>query len=128
MEEEKVLFKKLSYSVVGALYDVHNEIGDGHKESVYQKALVEALKKREIVFEQQVYCPVIYNHVTVGSYYLDFLIDGKIILEIKRDYRFKHYDFNQVKKYLNAMNLQLGILAAFAPGGVRTARVLNANL
>ncbi len=125
MEEDKVIYKELSYLIVGVLFEVHNSIGNGHKEIIYQRAVAEALKQKNIKFSQQVYCPVIYNEKRVGSYYLDFLIEDKIILELKRDYKFRTFDFNQVKTYLNAMNLHLGILAAFTPGGVRYARVLS---
>jgi len=123
--ENGVIYKELSYQIVGALFDVHNEIGDGHRELVYQKAIAKAFSEREIEFKREVHCSVEYKNEKVGSYYLDFLVDNKIILEIKKDYRFKTFDYKQLKNYLNVMNLELGMMVAFSPQGVKFERVLN---
>jgi len=125
MGEGKVIYKELSYTIIGILFDVFNSIGPGHKELVYQKAVARGLKEKAINFQEQVHCNLEYLNEKVASYYLDFLIENKIILEIKKHKRFSRFDFEQVQKYLSTTGHKLGILALFNNKGVLFERVLN---
>ena len=79
----EILFKELSYAVVGAAMEVHRMLGAGFLETVYQVALEYELNLRGIPFDKEVHLPVYYKGQLVGEYVADFVIDGKIILEIK---------------------------------------------
>lgn len=126
MEEEgKVVYKELSYELVGILYDVYNELGYGHPERYYQKAIADELKRHNLPFKQQVPFSLKYKGQIIGRYFLDFLIDDKIVLELKKDGRFPKKNIEQVKSYLQATNMKLAILANFTPEGVKFLRVLN---
>ena len=72
-------------------------------------------------------CPyrIRYKGKILGRYFIDFIIDDKIVLEIKRGNHFNKRDFDQVIGYLKASGLRLGVLAIFTPGGLRFKRVLN---
>ena len=121
----RVIYPDLSYRIVGILFSVHNELGSGHHEKYYQKALSKALKSTKIKFEEQVRADLIYEGEKVGNYFLDFLIENKIILEIKRgDYFPSHY-YQQVNAYLKTTGLKLAILANFSSNGVKFKRILN---
>lgn len=120
-----LIHEELSYQTLGALFDVMNEIGYGHKEHIYQKATAVALEKRKVLFREQVQVKIEMMGVPVGDGYVDFLIEEKIILEIKSSISFRAADYRQVHSYLQTSGLQLGILAAFSPSGVRYRRVLN---
>ena len=76
---EKIVEKELSYSIIGALFDVYNEIGFGHKERMYQKALTVMLKKRNVAFKEQVKVDVVLHNEVIGKYFLDFFVEGRII-------------------------------------------------
>ena len=117
--------KELSYTVVGALFAVFNEIGYGHKETVYQRALAAALREKKLKFREQVHTELIAFGEVVGKYYLDFLVEEKIIVEIKALANFRAMDYRQAKSYLQATKLPPAILASFTPDGVRYRRVLN---
>jgi len=123
MEEDKVIYKELSYELVGILYDVYNELGYGHPERYYQKAIAVALQRNNLLFKEQV--PYVLKNKVIGRYFLDFLIDDKIVLELKKDGRFAKKNIEQVKSYLQATNMKLAILANFTPEGVKFLRVLN---
>ena len=69
---------------MGVLFEVFKELGAGHKEKYYENAVVEELKEAGISFEQQLYTPLSFKGKVVGKYFLDFLIDKKIVLEIKK--------------------------------------------
>src|SRR3990167_1864582 len=125
MEEDKVIYKELSYELVGILYDVYNELGYGHPERYYQKAIAVALQRNNLLFKEQVPYVLKYKNKVSGRYFLDFLIDDKIVLELKKDGRFAKKNIEQVKSYLQATNMKLAILANFTPEGVKFLRVLN---
>jgi len=78
-----IIFKELSYAIIGAAMEVHRILGPGFLEAVYQKALAHELTLRGIRFEQFKKLPVYYKGILVGEYEADFVIEGKIILEIK---------------------------------------------
>ena len=124
---EKVIYKKLSYQVVGVLFEVYNELGYGYKEKYYQKAIALLLKEKGIPFKEQLMYKVRFRNKNIGNQFLDFLIDDKIILEIKRGNYFSKHNIQQVKQYLKITNKKLAILANFTDKGVKTIRILNIN-
>ncbi len=79
----EVLYAELSYRIMGVVFEVHNALGPGFGESIYEEALAHEFAKRGIPFERQKSITVRYKDVTVGEYRLDFLVDGKIIVELK---------------------------------------------
>lgn len=125
IEREDLLYPELSYKIVGALFDVHNQIGGGHPERYYQKAVAIALTNIGLRFSEQYYVPLQFAGKKIGSYYLDFLIEDKIILELKRGRYTSLAVLNQTKQYLQVLSLQLAIIASFATDCVVTKRVIN---
>ncbi len=77
------LFKELSYTVVGALYSVHNILGPGLLESAYEGALVIECRRLNLTVEQQKVYPVYYKGELAGAYIADLVVEGKVILELK---------------------------------------------
>lgn len=123
--EDKVVYKELSYVIVGILFEVFNEIGYGYQEKHYQKAIEKSFFSNKIKFKSQVPYKIKFKGEEVGRYYLDFLIEGKIILEIKKGNYFAKRNINQVNGYLKATGLKLAILANFTSDGVKFKRLLN---
>lgn len=122
---EKVIYPELSYKLVGLLFEVNRKLGPNHKENFYQNAVKQELIERGIKFHEQVYSPLNYKNYKIGKYYFDFLIENKIILELKKGSIFHHQNIEQVLSYLKTANLKLGIIANFTREGVRFYRVLN---
>jgi len=119
-----LLHPELSYRIIGVLFDVYNVLGPGHRELYYQRAVAEALKKESLPFQEQVRFPLRYHEKLVGSYFLDFLIDNKIILELKRGNRYSKRHIDQVLEYLRASKHDLAILASFGADGVTFKRIV----
>ena len=124
-KEGKLILPELSYQIVGACFDAHNEIGGGQREKYYQKAVAIHLGKRGIRFQEQVHVPLVCDGSVIGRYILDFLVNGQIVLELKAGSHFRKSDFDQVTQYLIQRNLPLGILARFDTDTVVTRRVLR---
>lgn len=121
----KLIYPQLSYQVVSALFTVYNELKYGHKEKVYQKALVEEFTKREINFKRELYFPIRYNGKLISCYYYDFLVEDKIVVELKVAKDFYEKDINQLLAYLKFANYRLGILALFCKDGIKQKRIAN---
>jgi len=123
--ENGLLHPELSYAIVGVLFTVSNNLACGHKEKFYEKAIATELKKANLKFQEQLPVKILYKGEPLGIYYFDYLIENKIILEIKARGNFSKKDIDQLYSYLKAKNLKLGILAYFGKLGVRFKRIVN---
>ncbi len=107
------LYPELSYKIRGIFFAVYKTLGSLHKESVYQKALVSEFAKNNISFDREVELPVVYDGEEVGKYRADFVIDGKIIVEVKVS-KFNSREFeNQLFHYLATSGYRLAFLVNF---------------
>jgi GxxExxY protein len=127
-DRKKLIYPELSYGVVGILYRVHNELGGAHQEKHYQRAVEEGLKKGDLRYEREIPADLEFEGAKIGKHIFDFLIEGKILLELKAIPRLGPGDFRQVLSYLRTSGLKLGILANFRGDKVKVHRVLNANV
>ena len=125
LRRNDLLFPELSYTINGVLFDVFKQIGGGHQEKYYQKAVAIGLKEKQIKFEEQVYVPLKFNGEIVGKYFLDFLIEGSIILELKRGKFIPAKVIDQTKQYLDTLHLELGLIECFTTDGVFTKRIIH---
>ena len=97
-----LLYKELTYAVIGAAMEVHRVLGSGFLEAVYQKALASELLLRHIPFVEQVKLLVNYKGLLVGEYIADYTVDGKLIVEIKALSRLNNVHQAQAMHYLAA--------------------------
>lgn len=125
LRRKDLVYPELSYQMMGILFDVWTEVGFGHKEKFYQNAVSIGLKNSEMIFDEQVPMKVYYKNQKIGMYYFDFLIESKIVLEIKVRNYFSKKDIEQVYSYLKSNDLKLGIIAHFTRTGVKFKRVVN---
>ncbi len=119
------LYKELTYAVIGAAMEVHKILGGGFLEAVYQKALAYELKLRNIPFEEQVSLQVYYKGQLVGEYFADFVIDGKIILEIKAVSTLNDAHTAQTIHYLTATGYKVGLLINFGSKSLEHRRFVS---
>ena len=120
-----IVQKELSYKIVGILFDVYNELGNRYQEKYYQRAIAKLLTENKIAFKKEMPVDLLFHDSKIGKYYLDFLIEDKVILEIKCVPFLKPKDFKQLLAYLKAHNLELGILANFRAESLIYKRILN---
>ncbi|MBL4715944.1 MAG: GxxExxY protein [Bacteroidia bacterium] len=125
LRRNDLVYPELSYKIVGCAYDVFNELGSGHYEKYYQKALARSLEIQKLSYTEQVYYPLKFQNKLIGKSFFDFLVEDKIIVEIKKDLRFSKSRIDQVLNYLNISDLKLGLLINFANDGVVFKRLVN---
>jgi GxxExxY protein len=124
-EDDKVIYRELSYQVMKAVFEAHDALGPGFVESVYEEALVYELELRGIPFERQKVVTVSYKGRIVGTHRLDFVVDGKIVLELKAVSALTNVFKQQTLSYLKATGLRLGILINFGTPRVEHTRIVN---
>ena len=125
LRREDLIYPELSYQLIGILFDVYNKLGYGHSEKVYQKAVAVALKNSNLKFKEQVYAPLKYENERIGSNYFDFLVENKVVIELKKGDRFIKAHIEQVYQYLKFFNFKLGLLVYFAPRNLHFKRIVN---
>lgn len=122
---EKVLYPELSFDIMGAVYEVHKLLGPGFSEDLYERALTLELTARQIPFEQQKSIQVSYKGQPLGIYRLDLVVADQIILELKAVSALTDTFRQQLRSYLKATGLRLGILINFGTGKVQAERIIN---
>ncbi|MFC1571345.1 GxxExxY protein [Candidatus Margulisiibacteriota bacterium] len=120
-----LIFPELSYKIVGLLFRVFKDLGAGLQEKHYQKAVKHLLEKEDIPFLEQVRFDIELYGNFIGRYYFDFIIDNKIVLELKARSYFYRNDTYQILSYLKKSGLKLGLLARFSSDGVKVKRILK---
>ncbi len=112
----EILERELSHAVLGCAFAVHNELGSGFLERVYQNALAHELRKRGLHAEVQRPIAVYYDGVLVGEYYADIVVEGKMVLELKACERITPVHEAQLLHYLKATGFTLGYILNFGAG------------
>ncbi|MEZ0227235.1 MAG: GxxExxY protein [Planctomycetota bacterium] len=118
-------FEDLTGRIIGAAIDVHRTLGPGFLESIYEKALKIAFKKRGIAFENQLDVRVVYEGEEVGKHELDFFVENEIVVELKAIKGIEDVHFSIVRSYLTAVKRTHGLILNFAKTTLEVKRVLK---
>ena len=120
----EILYKELSYAIIGAAMEVHKQLGSGFLEVIYHKALAYELGLRTIAIEQYKKLPVYYKGQLLGEYETDMVAEEKVILELKSVSAINQAHIAQVRHYLAATGLRLAIIINFGAKSLESERVI----
>lgn len=121
----ELIYPELSYTIVGILFNVHKHLGGSFEEKYYQKAVEKLLIKQNINYSKEQNVDISFEGENIGKYFLDFLIEDKVILELKTVSLLLPIHFRQVKSYFTTKQLRLGILANFRGESLIYKRILQ---
>jgi len=121
----EIIYKELSYQIMGLVFNVFKDLSYGYREKIYQRALASEFLKAKIEYKMERPVRIIYNNRFIGKYFLDFVVENKIVLELKIANDFYVRDIKQVFSYLKATDLRLGILIIINKNGVKFKRIVN---
>jgi len=116
---------KLTHTIIGSAMEVHRIIGNGFQEVVYQRALSIEMNLRNIEHQREFEMPIFYKGLNVGQRRVDFLVMGEIAVEIKAVINLEDVHLAQGKNYLEAYNLETGLLINFGSNSLQYKRLFN---
>ena len=104
---------ELTHRIIGCAMKVHSTLGNGFQEVIYQRALAIELKKSDVSFIREQEIPIFYCGYEIGTRRADFLVENKVLLELKALIRLEDVHLAQALNYLTAYNLDIGLLINF---------------
>ena len=125
--KEKIIYPELSYKINGILFAAQNDLGCFCNEKQYGDAIEQLLLENNIKYKREKELPPFFHGEQGGRNVVDFLIEDKILLELKAKRMITREDYYQVRRYLESLNLKLGILANFRDKYLKPKRILNSD-
>lgn len=123
--EYRDILNKLTQRIIGILINVHNKIGPGFVEKIYCNILSYEFKKAELKFEREAEIKVKYEGLEFGHQRVDFLIEDKIIIEVKSVQEINDIHQAQLLSYLRTSNIKVGLILNFAKSRLEIKRLVN---
>ena len=114
---------ELTYRIIGLAMAVHNELGPGFSEEIYQRAMMVGLTDETIASDREFVVEVVFRGQTIGKFELDFVADRKVILELKAVSALAPVHEQQVIAYLTASGLEVGLLINFGAARLEYKRI-----
>ncbi|MCH5720632.1 GxxExxY protein [Niabella hibiscisoli] len=118
-------FKEITEKIIGAAMSVHATLGNGFQEVIYQRALKIEFEDRRIKFVREMNMPIFYKEKMIGERRVDFFVEDKIMLELKAIIQLENVHLAQAKNYLEAYNMQVGLLINFGSTSLQFKRLEN---
>ena len=119
--------QELTYKIIGCAMKVHNVLGCGFQELIYQRALAIEFERAGIGFAREVEHPVFYEEHEVGSRRVDFVVLEKVIVELKALTQLEDVHIAQAKNYLEAFKFDVGLLINFGGKQLEHKRLFNSK-
>lgn len=118
-------YKEITEKIIGAAMKVHSALGNGFQEVIYQRALEIEMEDTGIKFRREFEMPIFYKGKEIGLRRVDFLVDDKIMVELKAIIQLENVHLAQAKNYLEAYNVQVGLLINFGSISLQFKRLEN---
>ncbi len=124
--QKEFIYKEETYKIIGCAMAVHNELGPGFLEAVYQEALAIVFDEEKVPYEKEKELLISFRGKVLKKRYLaDFYCFNKIIVELKASKRIDNNDFAQILNYLKATNQEIGLLINFGSEKLEYKRVIR---
>ncbi|MFD2787504.1 GxxExxY protein [Hymenobacter rubripertinctus] len=120
-------FNHITEKIIGAAFQVHRKMGAGFQEVIYQRCLAIELEKTGLVFAREVSMPLYYDGHNVGLRRVDFLVEENVLVELKALSEITNTHFAQIINYLNAYQLEVGLLLNFGEPSLRIKRFVKSQ-
>ena len=125
MIKEEYKYSELTSKIIGCAMTVHKILGNGFQEVIYQRALEIEMKIAGIAFTREFEMPIYYRDEQIGTRRVDFLVDNVVSVELKAITKLEDVHFAQAINYLEAYNLEIGLLINFGEMSLNFKRLTN---
>jgi GxxExxY protein len=122
---EKQIDDGITYKIIGCAMKVHNTLGNGFQEVIYQRCMEIEMKKQGLNFEREFSTAIFYDNEKVGTRRVDFLVEKEIIVELKAVIELLDIHLNQSLNYLEAFGLEKGLLINFGAKSLEFKRLIK---
>jgi len=120
-------YKDITQKIIGAAMKVHATLGNGFQEVIYQRALEIEMKLFGLIFQREFEMGIFYRNEQIGSRRVDFFVDNKIMVELKALIMLENVHLAQAKNYLEAYNVEVGLLINFGAVSLDFKRLQNSK-
>ena len=127
MIKEQYKYSDITAKIIGASMEVHKILGNGFQEVIYQRALAKEMNLQGLSFAREFEMPIFYKEEQIGIRRVDFLIENVVSLEMKAIIQLEDVHLNQAINYLEAYNLEIGMLINFGAKSLQFKRLINSK-
>lgn len=125
--KEQYKYSELTGKIIGCSMEVHKILGNGFQEVIYQRALEKEMLLQGLFFSREHEMPIFYKDDQIGTRRVDFLVEGIISVEIKALIKLEDVHLAQAINYLEAYNLEIGMLINFGDKSLIYRRLINSK-
>lgn len=118
-------FEDITYKIIGCAMQVHNTLGNGFQEVIYQRCLAIEFEKAGLVFAREVEQSIYYDDIEVGRRRADFIVENKVVLELKALISLEDVHLAQAKNYVVAYDFEVGLLINFGAKSLQYKKLFN---
>lgn len=120
-----MILKETTHKILGCAFEVHKALGAGFLEVVYEEAMAHEFSLRSISFERQKKIDIFYKDKCIKQYTPDFIVEDRVIVELKAIKCYSDIELAQVLNYLKASKMKVGLLLNFGAGSLQYKRLVN---
>jgi len=120
-----MLYEELTRKIIGCAIEVHKRMGNGFQEVIYQRALEIEMTQANLNYHREMEMEIYYRNNYIGKRRVDFFVEDKIMLELKAVIKMEDVHLNQAMNYLEAYNMEIGLLINFGARSLEFKRVHN---
>ena len=118
---------EITFKIIGCAMKVHNTLGNGFQEVIYQRALAIEMQKQVLGFQREMEMSIFYDGIDIGTRRVDFFVEENIMVELKALIKLEEVHLAQAMNYCQAYNLPIGLLINFGAKSLEFKRVYNVN-
>lgn len=115
----------ITYKIIGAAMKIHNTLGNGFQEVIYQRCLAIELERADLEFAREQEHTIYYEGIEVGTRRADFVVEGKVLVELKALVNFEDVHLAQAKNYVVAYDFEVGLLINFGATSLQYKKVFH---
>jgi len=122
-------YKDITEKIIGCAQRVHGFLGNGFQEVIYQRALALEFREKELKFDRELEMPIFYRNYDepIGRRRVDFLVEEKILVELKAVSELNDIHLAQILNYLTAYKLEIGLLINFGENSLKVRRLIKSQ-
>ncbi|MBF0121753.1 MAG: GxxExxY protein [Desulfobacterales bacterium] len=121
-------YEEITRKIIGCAMTVHNILGNGFQEVIYQRAMEIEMSLQKLLFEREKEMPIFYKEQQIGTRRVDFFVENKISMELKAIIKLEDVHLAQAMNYVEAYNIEIGLLINFGAKSLQFKRVHNSRL